>query len=59
MLRPRYIPPDDIFPASPWAFEAVRYDAKLATQFAGQAETMFALSNGYLGLRGMSRKARP
>ena len=59
MLRPRYIPPDDIFPASPWAFEAVRYDAKLATQLVGQAETIFALSNGYLGLRGVVEEGTP
>src|SRR5688572_25414466 len=59
MLRPRYIPPDDIFPANPWAFEAVRYDAKLATQLVGQAETIFALSNGYLGLRGIAEEGTP
>ena len=59
MLRPRYIPPEDIFPASPWAFEAVRYDAKLATQWVGQAETIFALSNGYLGLRGVVQEGTP
>jgi len=59
MLRPRYTPPNDIFPPNPWAIEAVRYDAKLAREFTGQAETMFALSNGYLGLRGVVEEGTP
>jgi alpha,alpha-trehalose phosphorylase len=53
MLRRRYIPPRDIFSTDPWMFEAVCFDPKLADEFAGQAETIFALSNGYLGMRGM------
>jgi alpha,alpha-trehalose phosphorylase len=59
MLRPRYIPPSDTFPTDPWVFEAVRFDPKLADEFAGQAETMFALSNGYLGMRGMYEEGIP
>ncbi|KMO44239.1 kojibiose phosphorylase [Methylobacterium tarhaniae] len=59
MLRPRLIPPEDIFPANPWALEAIRYDAKLARELTGQAETMFALSNGYLGLRGVVEEGLP
>ncbi|WP_336490370.1 glycoside hydrolase family 65 protein [Methylobacterium nigriterrae] len=59
MLRPRYIPPEDIFPPNPWAFEAVRYDARLARELTGQAETMFALSNGYLGIRGAVEEGTP
>ncbi|MDI3306832.1 MAG: hypothetical protein QJR07_06975 [Acetobacteraceae bacterium] len=59
MLRERRLPPADIFPAEPWALEAVRYDAKLAHAYAGQAETMFALANGYLGFRGTPGEARP
>lgn len=59
MLRPRYIPPRDIFPTDPWVLEAVRFDSKLAYEFAGQAETMFALSNGYLGMRGMIEDGMP
>ncbi|MEA1834896.1 glycosyl hydrolase family 65 protein [Methylobacterium durans] len=59
MLRPRYIPPEDIFPPNPWAFEAVRYDARLARELTGQAETMFALSNGYLGIRGTVEEGTP
>ena len=59
MLRERLIPPPDIFPAEPWAAGAQRLDPKLAWEFAGQAETMFALSNGYLGIRGMPEEGRP
>ena len=59
MLRERLIPPPDIFPAEPWAAGAKGLDPKLAWEFAGQAETMFALSNGYLGIRGMPEAGRP
>ena len=43
MLRPRYVPPADIFPVDPWVFEATRFDAGLASQLVSQAETLFAL----------------
>ncbi len=59
MLRPRLIPPDDVFPPNPWAIEAVRFDDRLARDLTGQAETMFALSNGHLGLRGIADEGRP
>lgn len=52
MLRERLSPPIDRFPANPWALESVCFDQKLVEAFLGQQETMFALSNGYLGLRG-------
>lgn len=52
MLRERLSPPTDKFPVNPWALESVAMDRRLEETFAGQIETMFALSNGYLGLRG-------
>lgn len=52
MLRERLSPPADVFPANPWALEGIHLDGKRAEEFVGQTETMFALSNGYLGLRG-------
>jgi alpha,alpha-trehalose phosphorylase len=52
MLRERLSPPVDLFPPNPWALEAVGLDPKIAVELVGQQETMFALSNGYLGLRG-------
>ena len=59
MLRERLIPPPDIFPHEPWAAGAKELDPKLAWDFAGQAETMFGLSNGYLGIRGTPEEGRP
>ena len=59
MLRPRLNPPTDIFPPNPWAIEAVRYVRELVRDFTGQAETMFALSNGYLGMRGIADEGTP
>ena len=59
MLRPRLNPPTDIFPPNPWAIEAVRYVRELVQDFTRQAETMFALSNGYLGIRGIVDEGLP
>lgn len=59
MLRERRLPPPDIFPPEPWALGGVRFDPALARDFAGQAETMFALANGYLGIRGTAEEGRP
>ena len=58
-MRERQIPPLEIFPAEPWAVAAVRLDPRLVKEFAGQAETMFALANGYLGIRRMPEEGRP
>jgi len=59
MLRERRLPPPDLFPVKPWTIQGVRFDQRLAREFAGQAETMFALANGYLGLRGAPEEGRP
>ena len=59
MLRLRYNPPVDIFPIDPWSFEATRFDAELADRFVCHSETLFALSNGYLGMRGMFEEGAP
>src|SRR5215813_9459951 len=59
MLRQRFVPPADIFSVDPWVFEATRFDAGLASQLVSQAETLFALSNGYLGMRGMLEECTP
>jgi alpha,alpha-trehalose phosphorylase len=59
MLRERRLPPPDIFPPEPWALGTVRFDPQLAREYAGAAETMFALSNGYLGIRGTQDEGRP
>jgi alpha,alpha-trehalose phosphorylase len=59
MLRHRYLPPPDIFPINPWMLESVVFDSDRVKQFVGQAETMCALSNGYLGIRGMVEEGTP
>jgi len=59
MLRPRCPPPPELFSTDPWRVGAVRFDPELSDQFVGQAETMFALSNGYLGIRGMLEEGAP
>jgi alpha,alpha-trehalose phosphorylase len=59
MLRERRPPPGDIFPVDPWAVSAVGFDPKLADELIGQAETLFSLSNGYIGLRGTFDEGLP
>ena len=59
MLRERRLPPPDIFPPEPWALGILRFDPKLSREYAGAAETMLALSNGYLGIRGTPDEGRP
>src|SRR3712207_2834477 len=59
MLRERRLPPADVFPVEPWALGGVRFDPTVARRLAGQAETMFALANGYLGIRGIPDEGRP
>jgi alpha,alpha-trehalose phosphorylase len=59
MLRRRRSPPRDIFPVDPWSLSVVKFDAALAAEYVGQAETMFALANGYLGIRGTMDEGSP
>src|SRR5690606_26739308 len=49
----------DFCSADPCLVCAVRFDADLTDLFVGQAETMFALSNGYLGTRGTMDEGTP
>lgn len=58
MLRERLLPPPGSFPEDPWVLENVELDGG-AEEFVGQAETMYALSNGYLGLRGTFYEGAP
>ncbi len=59
MLRPRCHPPRDAYPVDPWSLAAVRVEREGLLDHVGQAETMFALSNGYLGLRGTMDEGSP
>ncbi|QIQ88312.1 glycosyl hydrolase family 65 protein [Erythrobacter sp.] len=59
MLRARRDPPRDVFPPDPWGLAAVHFDTDWLLGYVGQAETMFALSNGYLGIRGTMEEGHP
>jgi alpha,alpha-trehalose phosphorylase len=59
VLRKRLNPPRDLFPIDPWRLEINRFDRRLASELVGPGETAFALSNGYLGLRGNHEEDRP
>jgi alpha,alpha-trehalose phosphorylase len=59
MLRRRLNPPRDIFPIDDWALTVASYRREVFAQYIGQAETMFALSNGYLGMRGTHEEDHP
>jgi alpha,alpha-trehalose phosphorylase len=49
------VPPEDIYPVNPWALVEQRFSPR----FIAQAETIFALSNGYLGMRGNLDEGAP
>ncbi len=47
--------PEHVFPTDPWRVIEARY----SDRFVARAETIFALSNGYLGIRGTPDEGRP
>ncbi|MCC5949097.1 MAG: glycoside hydrolase family 65 protein [Nitriliruptoraceae bacterium] len=49
------LPPEHLFPADEWRITEQRF----ASNWMGNAETIFALSNGYLGIRGTFEEGRP
>jgi alpha,alpha-trehalose phosphorylase len=53
--RVRINPPENLFPTQPWGITATAY----AHEFLAQEETVFALANGYLGLRGDFEEGLP
>jgi len=53
--RSRIHPPSDLFPTQPWGMTETRY----AHEFLAQTETIYALANGYLGLRGDFEEGTP
>jgi alpha,alpha-trehalose phosphorylase len=55
VLRARLQLPEDLFPLDPWAVESRVYTG----EFVQEAETIFALANGYLGLRGSHEENHP
>ncbi|HWC10238.1 MAG TPA: glycosyl hydrolase family 65 protein [Acidimicrobiales bacterium] len=55
LKREIVVPPAHIFPPSDWRITETRWLAR----YQARAETVFALSNGYLGVRGTHEEARP
>jgi alpha,alpha-trehalose phosphorylase len=55
VLRTRLQLPEDLFPVDPWGIESRLYTG----EFVQEAETIFALANGYLGLRGSHEENHP
>ena len=53
--RERLNPPRYIYPSDEWKI----IEKAFCPQFLGQMETIFALSNGYLGMRGTFEEGRP
>ncbi len=53
--RARIHPPVDVFPIDAWKLETTRFTGR----FAPQVETIYALGNGYLGLRGDIEEGAP
>ena len=49
------VPPEHLFPADEWRI----VEARWTPEYAARAETAFALSNGYLGVRGTLRRGPP
>ena len=53
--RERVIPPPGVYPADQWNL----IETKFSPKFAEMSETIFALSNGYLGMRGCFEEGAP
>jgi alpha,alpha-trehalose phosphorylase len=49
------VPPEDLYPQDDWAIVELGFDER----WMGNAETVFALSNGFIGIRGLFDEARP
>ena len=49
------VPPEDLYPDDPWRLVERAFTA----EWMGNAETVFALSNGFIGIRGLLEEARP
>jgi alpha,alpha-trehalose phosphorylase len=55
LLRRRLTPPPDLFAVDPWAIDTHHYSGR----FLHEAETIFALANGLLGIRGTHEEGYP
>jgi len=56
MLKRKYVlPPEHIYPPDEWRLIETRY----SREYAERAETIFSLSNGFVGVRGSSEEGWP
>jgi alpha,alpha-trehalose phosphorylase len=56
MLKRKFVlPPEHIYPADEWRL----IETRSAREYAERAETIFSLSNGFVGVRGSSEEGRP
>jgi alpha,alpha-trehalose phosphorylase len=56
MLKRGYVlPPEHIYPPDEWRITETRY----SDEYVARAETVFSLSNGFLGVRGTFEEGRP
>ena len=53
--RPVHLPPEHLYPTDEWRVRETRYSER----YFARAETAFALSNGYVGIRGTFDEGRP
>lgn len=53
--RRRLLPPPDVYPAEPWRIVERRFSPRFLPQF----EALFAVSNGYLGIRATPEEGLP
>ncbi len=49
------VPPEDLYPDDDWRIVERRF----TEEWMGNAETVFSLSNGFIGIRGLLEEARP
>ena len=49
------LPPQHLYPPDPWAI----VEARFSREHLARAETIFALANGFVGIRGTFEEARP
>jgi alpha,alpha-trehalose phosphorylase len=55
LKRTLVLPPEHVFPTDEWRI----VEARFSEPYANQCETAFALSNGYVGVRGVFDEGRP
>ena len=55
LTRPLHLPPEHLYPTDEWRVRETRY----TDRYFPRAETAFALSNGYVGIRGTFDEGRP